>query len=176
MTDWIQTNSGRQFYYTTDKEILITQIDLDDIAHALAHQRRFLGHSSKPISVLQHSLAVGALAPGKFKLEALLHDAAEAYTGDIPTPLKLFLGEDFFELERAIDETIRYAFGLPSVMSPAVKVLDEIVLFYEKELAFDDVLDWGWKPRGCAKHEVIKQYYTSEWTPLHFKNQVMSCM
>lgn len=69
------------------------EYDINDIVHSLGLQNRFLGHTRQPWSVLKHSLLVEALCfyfnygPAT-QLAALLHDASEAYIGDVPTPLK----------------------------------------------------------------------------------------
>jgi len=63
-------------------------ISLQDIAHALSVLPRWNGMRRRQISVLEHSLSVWRAAPQGLKLEALLHDAHEAYTGDITRPMK----------------------------------------------------------------------------------------
>jgi len=63
-------------------------------------------------------------------IEALLHDAAEAYIKDIPTPLKRQL-PDYKEIEARFDWAIRVHFGLPESPSPAVKEADNILLVTE---------------------------------------------
>lgn len=69
-------------------------IAFEDIAWSLSRQARFNGHtiSTIPYSVAQHSVMV-AKRVEKFRhrdlmLAALLHDAAEAYISDIPSPIK----------------------------------------------------------------------------------------
>ena len=70
------------------------QIEPVDITHSLGQQCRFNGHTSRFYSVAQHSLIVAALldmsevAGWHTNAEALMHDAAEAYLTDLPTPLK----------------------------------------------------------------------------------------
>lgn len=63
------------------------QIDLDDIALSLSRIPRFLGQTWRTISVLEHSLAVSRMVPPRHRLAALLHDAREAYLGDITRPV-----------------------------------------------------------------------------------------
>lgn len=176
MLDWIQTNSGNEFHYTLDKTILVSQVNLNDIAHSLYAQCRFLGHTEARISILQHSLAVAAIVPKRLRLQALLHDAAEAYTGDIPTPLKRKLGQDFRDLEEAIESAIRYVFNLPEELDPIVKAADEAILFYEKYRYFKKELDWGWKPQFKAKGDLIAEYYIFDQSPSFFKSEVMKCL
>lgn len=79
------------------------EFSVDEIAAVLDSVARWSGHTSTKYSVLQHSLAVCAEAEARLsdpahtftreerariQLQALFHDAAEAYIGDIPTPLK----------------------------------------------------------------------------------------
>ena len=63
-------------------------ITLGDVAYALAALPRWGGHRYRQISVLEHSLDVWARAPAELKFEALLHDAHEAYLGDITRPVR----------------------------------------------------------------------------------------
>ena len=94
-------------------------IEPEDIAHALAHHCRFGGHSRVFYSVAQHSCvvadAVEARGAGVDEvLSALLHDAAEAYLGDLPHPLKHRspLGVVFREAEQRLQEAVSERFGL----------------------------------------------------------------
>lgn len=80
---WIVTRSGRRVWPLDPRP---EDIDIDDIAYALAGTFRFRGHSR--ITVAQHSVAVAHAVPRRWRLAALLHDAAEAYLGDLPRPLK----------------------------------------------------------------------------------------
>lgn len=105
-------------------------IDIRDIAHALSLTARWGGHTKSFYSVGSHSIWVAANLPDEFKLEGLLHDAAEAYIGDMPKPIKRHL-PDFNALETILDKAIRSKFGLPLEMSPEVKKIDYKALEYE---------------------------------------------
>ncbi len=85
---FIQTLSGKHFNYL---DIQQDAIEIEDIATALSHICRFAGHLPEFYSVGQHSVLSSLLVPQEFALEALLHDAAEAYLQDIPAPLKHLL-------------------------------------------------------------------------------------
>lgn len=86
---WIQTKTGKKVSLIAPDPATIC---LEDIAWALANQCRFNGHTRGAFySVCEHSLRVAHLLPEELKLAGLLHDAAEAYMGDIVRPLKEML-------------------------------------------------------------------------------------
>lgn len=107
-----------------------SQIQIEDIAIALSREARFSGHTREFYSVAQHSVHVSVLVPPEFALEALLHDATEAYCKDIPTPLKRLL-PDYQRIERAVDTVIRKKFKLPATMSQEVADADHRALLHE---------------------------------------------
>ena len=87
---WISTQSVEQFDFINPK---IEDIHILDIAHALSQICRFGGHTSSFYSVAEHSINVATLLEqqGADKitvLAGLLHDATEAYMGDMPRPIK----------------------------------------------------------------------------------------
>lgn len=62
---------------------------LDDIAIGLSRTMRFAGQTPHAYSVLCHSLVVATIiTEHSAKVHGLLHDAAEAIVGDVPTPWK----------------------------------------------------------------------------------------
>ena len=91
---------------------------IEDIAHSLSMTCRYAGHCRDFYSVAEHSLLVESLGQGrvvqKRQLMAyLLHDASEAYLGDVTSPLKSLL-PNYRDLEQRWDAAIRDRFGLPA--------------------------------------------------------------
>jgi hypothetical protein len=88
---WMQTFTDRKMDVTAPDE---APIDFLEIAIVLARINRYTGHTSRPFSVAQHCVighdALRAKYPERpdFALAFLLHDAHEAYTGDIATPIQ----------------------------------------------------------------------------------------
>ena len=107
-------------------------ITIEDIAHALSNTARWGGHTEYFYSVASHSLWVADNVPLEFQLEALLHDGTEAYIGDMPKPIKMYL-PDFNKLEKNLDIAIRNKFGLPLIISSIVKQADIKSLEFEWE-------------------------------------------
>jgi hypothetical protein len=95
---------------------------------------RFNGHTTSNWSVLDHSLAVASLVTPEYKLQALLHDATEAYICDIPSPLKALLGEGYKSIESRLAKAIGIHFGVELVDLPmAIKRADAIMLMTEHD-------------------------------------------
>ena len=135
----IQTLSGKHFNYL---DIQQDAIEIEDIATALSHICRFAGHLPEFYSVGQHSVLSSLLVPQEFALEALLHDAAEAYLQDIPAPLKHLL-PDYRAMEIRVDAAIRQKFGLPDEQHPTVKYADLVMLASERrDFEIDDGTVW----------------------------------
>lgn len=106
-------------------------IHLSDIAFGLSHICRFTGHTKHFYSVAQHSVMVSNLVDVALAKEALLHDASEAYIGDVSTPLKNLLPE-YKKIEGRLEAVISDKFGLPQKKNPLVKKADLIALVTEK--------------------------------------------
>lgn len=117
-------------------------VRLPDIAHALSVINRFTGHSKVPYSVAQHSVMVSRLTPDEHALCGLLHDASEAYLGDVATPLKNML-PGYRELEEHVQRTIARVFRTPWPMPPEVKEADLRALMAEKRDLVSCAHDWG---------------------------------
>jgi len=134
------------------------EIFLQDIMHALSNLCRFGGHVPKFYSVAQHSILVSQVVPPEFAREGLLHDAAEAYLGDLIRPLKHVLPA-YTEAEERMQAVIADRFGLLYPFPPEVGEGDNVVLATEKR----DLLpaaDWGWMPEPLE--EVIRPMTPNE--------------
>lgn len=107
-------------------------ICIEDIARGLSLKYRFGGHSKSAMSVAEHSLNVAASLPAEIKLEGLLHDASEAYIGDIPSPIKSLL-PDYKVFEERLMKAIAKAFGLMWPLPMIVKEADQEALTLEWE-------------------------------------------
>jgi len=127
--DWIHTFTGKKFRpLTPDPEL----IDVRDVAHALATQSRFGGHTSKFYSVAEHSVRVSLICPGRDALWGLLHDASEAYLKDMASPIKYAPGVEFYlAAERALMAAVAVKFSLPANEPESVRRADAVMLHTE---------------------------------------------
>lgn len=136
---WIQTYSGQALDLLNPQP---EQINLEDIAHALARVCRYGGHSRRFYSVAEHSCYVMRELQNAGCSEptvrwGLMHDAAEAYVGDMLAPLKAIPGLEFFRfVELRIQNAIARRFDLPPEIPPAVKLMDLRMLATEKAQVF----------------------------------------
>ena len=135
----ISTRSGRRLYLHNPHP---SQIHIDDIAHGLAHQCRFNGQTNQFYSVAQHSVIVASILPPELKLAGLLHDAAEAYLGDIVQPLKALLPE-FEQIESRFSKVIGERFNVDLTHHDLVKKADLIALATERrDLMPMEIVEW----------------------------------
>jgi len=138
---WIQTHTGLAFDVLAPHSC---DIRIEDIAHALSNLCRFGGHCGRFYSVAEHSVHVSHLVPPKFALEALMHDASEAYCVDLPRPIKELL-PDYRSIEARIAEAIRRAYWLPVTESSCIKEADNAMLLAERDALLDEPpIPWAW--------------------------------
>lgn len=109
-----------------------SEFEIEDIAHNLSHVCRYGGGSKYHFSVAQHCVNASFIVAPEFALEALLHDAAEAFFGDMTSPLKR-LCRDYVLLLEAAEVVVARRFGVPERLSPEVKLADMQLLKLEKE-------------------------------------------
>ena len=160
---WISTFSGRR-YYPIDPRA--DEIHLIDIAHSLSNTCRYNGHSRLFYSVAEHSILLAryVLDNGietfhhnikSLASWALLHDAQEAYLGDLPQPLKH--GTDMgilFQIKEELNvKTVAQRFHLLGPKTPhPIDEFDRRILLDEKDALFVGAPLWsdlaGVKPLG----------------------------
>lgn len=161
---FIETWSGRHFHFMVPRP---QEVCILDIAYALSRTVRWGGHCDPSISVAQHCVMVSDLlklvmAKPEVRLQGLLHDAAEAYIPDIPTPIKPFLS-DFKGIEARLDEAILGRFGIPGKMDPAVKSMDTESMRWEyRDLMSGDAIE-----RTVFAHPTL-EVWTPEVAELNF--------
>jgi hypothetical protein len=140
---WFTLSSGRNFYPFSPRE---EDVFIEDIALALSHLCRYSGHCRFFYSVAEHSVhCSNYVAPGH-ELTALMHDATEAYVGDLIRPIKVYM-PDFVEMEDNVWRVIARRFGLPEKMPLAVHDVDNTILVTEARDLLPDGADlmkkWG---------------------------------
>jgi len=151
----IQLCSGRYFNFLDPDATPVTP---EEIAHALGNVARCAGHTifDMPVPVGQHCVLASRAAPAPFKFEALMHDAVEAFTGDVTTPLKQCLA-DFKRIEKYCEHSVRRQYLLPLEMSPEVKAIDVRMACTEKRDCLPpDPPGEGWEMlEGIDPYEII---------------------
>jgi hypothetical protein len=142
---WIETYTGLKFDILEPQPEMIT---IEDIAHSLSMLCRFTGHVRHFYSVGQHSWAGSNLVPPADALWFLLHDASEAYIGDMNRPLKhgTDAGHAYMPVEAKIMRAICLTFGLSEEEPKSVRLMDNAMLYAEKEQLMAPINwdhDWG---------------------------------
>lgn len=127
-TNCVELFTGKMFWPLNP---ITEDIDIIDIAHALSNKCRYTGHTSKFYSVAQHSVLLALVVSDEYKLEALLHDATEAYLPDIASPIKEHFN-GFKEIEERLHVAIADRFNLLWPLPREIKRLDKKILRDEK--------------------------------------------
>lgn len=149
---WTQTRYGHKISPLAPD---LTSIDIRDIAYGLAGQNRFGGHArairGHRYNVAQHSVHVSEQVPPPFALRGLLHDASEAYLGDVPRPLKsLDAFKGYREAEAHLEAVIYQKYGLQPYDwkgIDTVKTADILLLGIEARDLMQPLVDppaWQW--------------------------------
>lgn len=131
---WIQLHGGGRFDFRSPYNSTFT---IKDIALGLSRINRFLGQTRVPYSVARHSINVSYLVPREQALAALLHDAAEAFLGDVPTPLKAALGPGYKGFESWIEGAVFCRLGV-NPYTDDIKQADLVMLATEREWLLDN--------------------------------------
>jgi hypothetical protein len=128
----------------------IDQIHIEDVAHHLSLINRYCGGSDRGYNNAQHSWFIATMAPQPLKLPCLLHDGAEAYTGDLPGPLKHLPGMEFYcGVQDNITELLMRKHGIvwDAVLKGQVKAIEKYFFPWEEFITGRGVLpDWDENP------------------------------
>lgn len=167
----IKTHSG---IYFDLKNPTPGMVNIRDIAWHLSRLCRFTGacNTTNIYSVAEHSILVANLActvvdtvyTKKVFLYALLHDAHEAYTGDINRPLKKLLGPNIKVIEARIQNAVHEAVGIP-VYHPwhlLIKGADNTALEREQELFMRGSL-YQYAPTTLTPAQAEREFLSAFW-------------
>ncbi|MBL8015523.1 MAG: phosphohydrolase [Candidatus Doudnabacteria bacterium] len=128
--DYTDTFSGKRIFPFAPE---VEQISILDIAHALSNICRFGGHTKEFYSVAQHSILVSQHCDPTDALWGLLHDASEAYIGDLTKPIKqLEELKPYRDAEDRLHRVISIKFKLSETIPESVKRADKVMLMTEK--------------------------------------------
>lgn len=141
----LDTPPGKAGRIRTSTGILVDPWNLDpddimveDIAHSLSHQCRFTGHTCRFYSIAEHCILVASFLKSfgpRIQLAGLIHDAAEAYFGDMAGPSKRRQEmHEYDHAEHVAAETIMFKYV--GVLTPdekaAVKKADADAYYLER--------------------------------------------
>ena len=170
---WQRMLSGRRLDLLEPSPL---DVEIEDIAHGLARVARWNGQTTgeHAFSVAQHSVLVWKIFCHQNKtysfddeLTALLHDAPEYVIGDMISPFKSVLGNEYKSVEARLESAIHTRYGLkaitPSKLKNAIKKADAVSAYYEAVLlaGFDKVE--AQKLFGVPRNILQNQY---DFTPL----------
>jgi 5'-deoxynucleotidase YfbR-like HD superfamily hydrolase len=168
---WISLLSGATFNYNRPEESGVT---IDDLASALSNVCRFAGHLPRFYSVAQHLVNTSRIVEPDLAFTALMHDTAEAFTNDLPTPLKWAL-PIFKELEVKIEAAMAAKFGFEFPYPPEIKEADTIMLMLEKYYVKED--DSVWPNYEKYTKRVVKPFLDKvdldSWQPRRAKREFL---
>ncbi len=125
-------------------------IAIEDIAHSLSRIPRYLGHTDRPYFVAQHCVIVSHLVDPVVALKGLLHDADEAYLGDVIPQLQTARTDALSALWIA---TVYAAFGLSALQDDEVRAVDERIRINEGRDLFTHVPAWALEGEPFALHQ-----------------------
>lgn len=158
---WIPTATGGKVFFDP---IDVSQVKLRDIALGLARVCRYGGQLMQTVpfySVAEHSVWASHIAPTGSRLPALIHDAAEAFIGDVTKPLKRLL-PDYQAFERRFEDALWAHFKWPDARTPAVKQADRQMLATERLVcSHHSNIDWT----DCEGVAPIKNLKLEFWLP-----------
>jgi uncharacterized protein len=131
--DYSEMFTGKHFYLMDPQPEAVC---IEDIAHSLARTCRYGGHVHvENYSVAEHSCLIAEYDDGSDVLEKLLHDAGEAYYGDVKRPIKHepAVAAVLDPIFKRVDEVVAGVFGIPVEPCASIKLLDRRIVRDEKD-------------------------------------------
>jgi len=166
----MQFNDGT--YWDMDSMDSLPVLSIEAIAHSLSRICRYGGHVSQYLSVAQHSVAVAKLCSPENFFEALLHDASEAYVGDIPAPMK-WRNSEMVDFEEKIQQRIFEFYGLRWPIPDEVEFFDKAITYTEMVTFFEylnpEIESRVKKIRGAEMY--LLDEYRQSWMPQQAKRK-----
>ena len=171
--DWFQTYTGLKFYPMDPK---CEEINVIDISHSLGMLCRYNGHSLTFYSVAEHCVHVSNMFNdnNELALYGLLHDAAEAYTSDIPRPLKPYIN-NVKDIEQTIEKEIFKKFGLGPTIPKEIHDVDNRILNDERKQVMKFTYEswnidpiplgieiFSWSPEVATKKYLDRFYFLTK--------------
>jgi len=173
---WQRMLSGRRLDLLDPSPL---DIEIEDIAHGLARVARWNGQTEGAhiFSVAQHSLLVDAIgkrtAPNidrRWRLAVLLHDAPEYVVGDLISPFKAVLKDDYKKVEARLLHAVNLRFGLPAnwpeQLVKIVKAADRSAAYLEatKLAGFSESEARPFFGAPPALNSAMVKYYLKPWS------------
>ncbi len=168
---WIQTHTGRLFDLLAPTPEMVC---VEDVAHALSQICRYTGHTRTHYSVAQHCVLASIVVADELgrpdaALAALLHDAAEAYVGDVSAPLKAAMRTvercrgiyvprtAYGEIEERVQAAVQRALGRPHALEvdDVVKRADLMLLAAESTVLLGPPPREWHLPEAPARIEIV---------------------
>ena len=157
MSYWIATVGQKKFDFDNPEAF---DFNAEEIACALGNIGRYTGNTRLPYSVAQHCTLVASFilketGNAELAYQGLWHDGAEAFTGDMSSPLKAWLRdykvEHFRILEKRIEAAMCKALGVKFPFDPIVKEVDIRISLNEKNTFFPTMPDkWQIEQEGYS--------------------------
>ncbi len=172
-----QTYTGQEFNVFNIK---LNAINIIDIAHSLSLSCRFNGHTRSHLSIAEHCYFTSTLCSPENALAGLLHDAAETYITDVPSPIKKFLSE-FRNLDDRLTRAIFKRFGCTHPVPKEIKLLDRRLCYTEGFYNGMNVKRWdtqydlmsNYKPQFWSAEQAETKYLNRYYEIAKTKNKKM---
>jgi uncharacterized protein len=173
---WQRMLSGRRLDLLDPSPL---DIEIEDIAHGLARVARWNGQTEGAhiFSVAQHSLLVDAIgkriAPNidqRWRRAVLLHDAPEYVVGDLISPFKAVLKDDYKKVEARLLHAVNLRFGLPASwpaqLTKIVKTADRSAAYLEATILAGFTTSEARRFFGAppALNTAMVKYYLKPWS------------